>query len=139
MYNKVEYTGGIGMNKEELGKKIAKRVKNKDIELAQKTISDITTYISNFYSNDIALEGHYDEVQAGYSGYECMLKVFNVTLNYSLEDFKITVTKTEDETVSKIDEINIDNGKVYCNHGEFSVKEIEQHLIECFKDLIQER
>ncbi|MEI3596914.1 MULTISPECIES: hypothetical protein [unclassified Oceanobacillus] len=124
------------MDKEELGRKISERVRNKDSELAQKTISEIITYVSNFYSNDIALEGHYEEVQISSSAYKCNLKVFDTTLEYKLDDKKISVTKEENGQVTNIDEINIDNGKTYCKHGKFSIEEIEKHLIESFKSLI---
>lgn len=122
------------MDKEELGRKISERVRNKDGELAQKTIGEIITYVSDFYSRDIALEGHYEEVQMSSSAYACTLKIFDTTLKYKLDGVNIDVTSEENGQVTNIDEINIDNGRVYCKNGEFSVEEIEKHLIESFKN-----
>ncbi|MCM2983848.1 hypothetical protein M3599_23420 [Niallia circulans] len=124
------------MDRKELGRRIAERVRNMDNEAAQKTISDIIIYISDFYSRDIALEGHYKEVELSHSGYMCILRVFDTTLKFNLnDDNKIKVTKEVNNQVTKIDEIIIENGKAHTEQGEFSVEIIDKYLIECFKNV----
>ncbi len=123
------------MDKKELGRKITELFRDVDKEVATKTLSEINEYLSNFYRENIQLNAMYDDIRLSSSQVEIEFVVKHITLHLKLDETIIEVQKNVDGAITKIDKIVVENENVSCKHGEFTLNEIDNYLVDCFQGL----
>lgn len=128
----------LAMKREEVAKKMRENLIDYNKELSHTTYDSIIQNVYRF-KEEIGLKGHYEELSLRHQGGAVIFqyKENSLVLKFSQEEYKIIVSKRTAETEKVLDEITADNGKLFCNDGEFKIEEIDEYLSRCFAKLLK--